>query len=116
LSDDVSWLAYSRTGGVLRPGESTTVRVTVMHGREPDGRWSAHIRVAPYGTAITVHGRGAAPAPPPDPKPTPPEDEDPTPPSPPSDDPTSPPPSESDPTTPSPSQSPDSDGPSEPVA
>jgi hypothetical protein len=100
MSGGASWLAFSRTSGVLRPGETTTVRVTVMRGREPAGAWSAHIRVAPSGAVVTIQGRGSgstSPTPPPSDKPTPPSDE-----------PTTPPPS-NEPSTP-PSDPPPSDG------
>lgn len=103
LSGDASWLAYSRTSGVLRPGETTTVRVTVVRGREPSGPWSAHIRVAPSGAVVTIEGRGSGSTPPGNP---------------PSQEPTTPPPSDpppsQEPTTPPPSDPPSSDEPSTP--
>lgn len=91
MSGGAPWLALSRTSGVLRPGESTTVRVTVVRGREPAGAWSAHLRVAPSGAVVTIQGRGSGST-----SPTPPSDE---PTKPPSDEPTTPPPS-NEPTTP----------------
>ncbi|WP_070009472.1 BACON domain-containing protein, partial [Streptomyces abyssalis] len=108
MSGDASWLAFSRMSGVLRPGESTTVRVTVMRSREPAGAWSAHIRVAPSGAVVTIQGRGSGST---SPTPPPPSD-DPTPP--PSDDPTTPPPSD-DPSTPPPSEPPSDDPSSSPA-
>lgn len=96
-SSDGSWLRMSSTGGVLRPGESTTVRVTVDRGREPAGAWSAHVRVAPAGAVVTIEGQGADSPPPSD-------GDDPSKP-PPSDD---PPPSSGEPT---PSEPPPSDDP-----
>jgi DNA-directed RNA polymerase specialized sigma24 family protein len=92
MSRGASWLSFSHMSGVLRPGESTTVRVSVVRGREPSRPWSAHIRVAPSGAVVTIQGRGSGSTPP-----SPPPSDDPTtPPSdpPPSNDPTTPPPSD----------------------
>ncbi|WP_314178341.1 hypothetical protein [Streptomyces winkii] len=105
MSGDASWLAYSRTSGVLRPGETATVRVTVLRSREPAGAWAAHIRVAPSGAVVTIQGRGSGSS-----SPTPPPSDDPSSP-PPSDDPSSPPPSD-DPSSPPPSDPPSSGDPS----
>ncbi|MFH8408031.1 sigma-70 family RNA polymerase sigma factor [Streptomyces sp. NPDC018019] len=52
------WLRPSATAGVLRPGESTTVVVTVDHGREPEGYWNARVTLAPGGTTVTLEGWG----------------------------------------------------------
>lgn len=94
MSGDASWLVFSRTSGVLRPGETITVRVGVLRSREPAGAWSAHIRVAPSGAVVTIQGRGSgstSPKPPSNhPTPTPSDDPTPTP----SEDPTTPPPSD----------------------
>lgn len=98
MTGDAPWLAFSQTSGVLRPGESATVRVAVIRSREPAGPWSAHIRVAPSGAVVTIEGRGSG-------------SQSPTPP--PSEEPTTPPPSE-EPTTPPPSEEPSSPPPSEP--
>lgn len=89
-SAEGSWLRMSRSSGVLRPGESTTVRVTVDRGREPSGAWSAQVRIAPAGAVVTIEGHGAE---------SPPSGEDPGKPSPsdPSDPPSSQDPSPSDP-------------------
>ncbi len=98
-----SWLSFSRTSGVLRPGESVTVRVSVVRSREPSRAWSANIRVSPSGAVVTIQGRGSGSTPPTRP---------------PSDDPTTPPPSDpppsDDPTTPPPSDPPTSGEPSPP--
>ena len=102
MSGGASWLAFSRTSGVLRPGESTTVRVSVVRSREPSGAWSADIRVSPSGAVVTIQGRGSGSTPP-----TKPPSEPTTPP------PSDPPPSQ-DPTTPPPSDPPPSDEPSAP--
>ncbi|MFE0047680.1 BACON domain-containing protein [Streptomyces albireticuli] len=82
MTTDAPWLRLSRTGGVLRPGQSLTVVVTVDHTSEPAGRWSARVAVAPGGSTVTIEGRGSAPEPspsPPRPSPPPP---DPAPPAP----------------------------------
>jgi DNA-directed RNA polymerase specialized sigma24 family protein len=105
MSGDAPWLVFSRMSGVLRPGESTTVRVAVLPSREPEGSWSAHVRVAPSGAVVTIQGRGQGST-----SPTPPPSHEPTPP--PSDGPSSPPPS--DPSTPPPSDPPSSGGSSTP--
>ncbi|WP_461019595.1 BACON domain-containing protein [Streptomyces daliensis] len=96
-SAEAPWLVLSRTSGVLRPGESTTLRVSVDRSREPSRAWSAGIRFAPSGAVVTLEGRGQGspppsgdPSPPPsgDPSPTdPPSSEDPSPSDPPADDP-----------------------------
>ncbi|KUJ67585.1 hypothetical protein ACZ90_27490 [Streptomyces albus subsp. albus] len=57
-----SWLQLSRTAGLLRPGESTSVTVAVDHDREPAGEWSARVEVAPGGMVV-IDGRGADPEP-----------------------------------------------------
>ncbi|MFC4495226.1 hypothetical protein ACFPA8_13900 [Streptomyces ovatisporus] len=100
MSGGAAWLAFSSTSGVLRPGESATVRVSVVRSREPSGAWAAHIRVAPSGAVVTIQGRGSGSAPPSDPpsqEPTTPPPSEP----PPSEEPTTPPPSEPPPSEPS---------------
>ncbi|MEU7149814.1 sigma-70 family RNA polymerase sigma factor [Streptomyces sp. NPDC045456] len=52
------WLRLSASAGVLRPGESTTLLVSVDHGREPDGYWNARVTLAPGGTTVTLEGWG----------------------------------------------------------
>ncbi|MGW8381107.1 sigma-70 family RNA polymerase sigma factor [Streptomyces sp. ODS28] len=92
-SPDAEWLRLSRTSGELRPGGTTTVRVTVDHAKEPAGDWSARVRIAPSGAVVTLEGRGAStptPTPTPSEPTTPPPSQDPTPSDPPS---SSPPPS-----------------------
>ncbi|MEV5241788.1 sigma-70 family RNA polymerase sigma factor [Streptomyces cinnamoneus] len=63
MSADAPWLRLSQPGGVLYPGRSVTVTVYVDHGREPAGRWSARVAVAPGGSVVTIEGCGAAPQP-----------------------------------------------------
>jgi DNA-directed RNA polymerase specialized sigma24 family protein len=97
---DAPWLALSRTSGVLRPGESTTLRVTLDRGREPGRPWAGHITVAPSDAVVTIKGRGQHSPPPSSDDPgthppsqeptTPPPSEHPSPSSPPSEDPSSP--------------------------
>ncbi|MFB7915116.1 hypothetical protein [Streptomyces sp. NPDC056061] len=55
---DVSWLRLSRSSGMLAAGESVTVRVRVIHLREPHGHWSARITLAPSGSVVAVRGNG----------------------------------------------------------
>ncbi|MDX3228207.1 BACON domain-containing protein [Streptomyces sp. ME19-01-6] len=61
------WLQLSHTAGVLRPGETTTITVSVDRDREPPGRWSARVRVDPAGAVVVIEGRGAEPEPTPGP-------------------------------------------------
>ncbi|GHC69057.1 hypothetical protein GCM10010507_54690 [Streptomyces cinnamoneus] len=63
MSADAPWLRLSQPGGVLYPGRSVTVTVYVDHGREPAGRWSARVAVAPGGSVVTIEGCGTAPQP-----------------------------------------------------
>ncbi|GAA0356574.1 BACON domain-containing protein [Streptomyces blastmyceticus] len=70
MSTDAPWLRLSRTGGVLRPGQSITVVVEVDAANEPAGHWSARVAVAPGGSVVTIEGQGPAPIP--TPRPTPP--------------------------------------------
>lgn len=63
MSADAPWLRLSQPGGVLRPGQSVTVTVSVDHSLEPSGRWRARVAVAPGGSAVTIEGCGSAPAP-----------------------------------------------------
>ncbi|WP_329021850.1 BACON domain-containing protein [Streptomyces sp. NBC_00690] len=57
------WLTVSRTSGVLRPGESITLTVTVDRSREPVGAWRARVSVAPASATVLIEGRGS-PVPP----------------------------------------------------
>ncbi|MEV5594165.1 sigma-70 family RNA polymerase sigma factor [Streptomyces sp. NPDC052496] len=52
------WLRLSAAAGVLRPGESSTLLVSVDHAREPDGYWNARVTLAPGGTTVTLEGWG----------------------------------------------------------
>ncbi|WP_326678012.1 BACON domain-containing protein [Streptomyces sp. NBC_01237] len=56
---DAPWLRLSRTAGSLAAGESVTIRVSVNHAVEPDGRWSARIGIAPSGAVVEFEGYGA---------------------------------------------------------
>ncbi|MFJ2743464.1 hypothetical protein ACIO3O_27870 [Streptomyces sp. NPDC087440] len=53
------WLHLSRGSGVLAPGESVTVYVTVDREREPLEAWTARVGVSPCGAVVSVSGRGA---------------------------------------------------------
>jgi len=55
-----AWLYLSRSSGTLEPGESMTVKVYVDHLREPAGRWTARVAIAPAGTVVTITGYGKA--------------------------------------------------------
>ncbi|CAM5388705.1 BACON domain-containing protein OS=Streptomyces antimycoticus OX=68175 GN=SSPO_046830 PE=4 SV=1 [Streptomyces antimycoticus] len=66
-SAGASWLQLNHTGGVLRPDDSTTITVSVDHGREPAGHWSARVSVDPAGAVVLIEGRGASPEPTPAP-------------------------------------------------
>ncbi|MGW7169797.1 hypothetical protein ACWGH3_31885 [Streptomyces sp. NPDC054884] len=57
------WLYLSRSAGVLRPGESVTVKVYVDHLREPAGPWHARVAIAPAGAVVSIGGYGTAPGP-----------------------------------------------------
>ncbi|GGL88668.1 hypothetical protein GCM10010129_35590 [Streptomyces fumigatiscleroticus] len=71
-SAQAAWLYLSRSSGTLRPGESCTLKVYVDRLREPSGRWSARVAIAPPGTVVTIDGHGPAPGPArPDPRPHP---------------------------------------------
>ncbi|GAA2501924.1 hypothetical protein GCM10010406_43030 [Streptomyces thermolineatus] len=66
-----AWIRLSSRSGVLRPGESAEITVTVDRDREPAGEWSSRVLIGPSGTAVTVVGRGADPQPAPEPEPDP---------------------------------------------
>ncbi|MDQ0832623.1 DNA-directed RNA polymerase specialized sigma24 family protein [Streptomyces achromogenes] len=57
------WLYMSRSAGVLRPGESVTVKVYVDHLREPAGSWHARVAIAPAGAVVSIGGYGTAAGP-----------------------------------------------------
>ncbi|MFJ4518354.1 hypothetical protein [Streptomyces sp. NPDC088816] len=62
-STGASWLYLSRSSGTLQPGESLTIKVYVDHLREPSGRWSARVAIAPAGAVVSIDGYGTAPGP-----------------------------------------------------
>ncbi|MGY0060457.1 BACON domain-containing protein [Streptomyces sp. LZ34] len=66
-SASAPWLQLSHTAGVLRPGETTTITVSVDRDREPPGHWSARVGVDPAGAVVVIEGRGAEPEPTPEP-------------------------------------------------
>ncbi|WP_370413429.1 hypothetical protein [Streptomyces fradiae] len=90
LWSDAPWLYVSQASGVLRPGESITVRIFVDRSREPAGAWSARVGVNPSGAVVRIRGYGAVP-PPTTTRPT-------TPPATGTDEPTTPPPTSEPPT------------------
>ncbi|MBL1101696.1 BACON domain-containing protein [Streptomyces coffeae] len=66
-SATADWLLLNHTAGMLRPGESTTVTVSVDQEREPSGHWSARVTIGPSGAAVVIEGQGAPPEPTPGP-------------------------------------------------
>ncbi|MFI9605176.1 hypothetical protein ACIHCX_36100 [Streptomyces sp. NPDC052043] len=62
-STGAPWLYPSRSSGTLQPGESLTIKVYVDHLREPSGRWSARMAIAPAGAVVSIDGYGTAPTP-----------------------------------------------------
>lgn len=76
---DAGWLRLSQSSGMLHPGESVTIRVTVDRDREPAGAWSARIHIAPAQTVITVQGQGQSKGPDAGPSDPGPSDPDPSP-------------------------------------
>ncbi|MFE3328333.1 hypothetical protein [Streptomyces sp. NPDC059176] len=109
LWSDAPWLHASTSYGTLSPGESVTIRISVDHGAEPSGRWSARVGVDPAGAVVQITGDGA-PSPPQQPEQPPSADPPPAPdPSPSSGQPSgepSPPPEPPPATDPSPSEPP----------
>ncbi|MFR9676120.1 RNA polymerase sigma factor [Streptomyces sp. TR06-5] len=59
-STGADWLVLSRSAGVLEPGESVSVVVSVVEAREPAGAWSARIGIGPVGAVVTLEGRGSS--------------------------------------------------------
>ncbi|MFW6723717.1 sigma-70 family RNA polymerase sigma factor [Streptomyces sp. MAR4 CNY-716] len=60
LGTDAGWLRFSATYGALRPGEATTVAVTVAEASEPRQGWQARVYVSPGDAAILITGAGNA--------------------------------------------------------
>ncbi|GHG81678.1 BACON domain-containing protein [Streptomyces griseocarneus] len=58
MSADAPWLRLSQPGGVLRPGQTVTVVVTVDRAREPARAWRARVAIAPGGSVVTLEGKG----------------------------------------------------------
>ena len=72
---DARWLRVSQRSGQLQPGETFTLRVTVLRRWEPEGQWSARVHFAPANSVITIQGQGREP----DPSPSEPEPSEPEP-------------------------------------
>ncbi|MFI0900708.1 hypothetical protein [Streptomyces sp. NPDC020983] len=107
-SASAPWLRLSAVSGVLHPGGSTTVSITVEHSLAPRGSWTASVAFAPANATVILHGTTRRSAPPPasaSPTPAPPASSTPDPaPSGTTPPPTSAPPTDP-PTTPDPSPS-----------
>ncbi|MFJ4850843.1 MULTISPECIES: sigma-70 family RNA polymerase sigma factor [unclassified Streptomyces] len=73
------WLRLSRRHGMLRPGDTTTITVSVDRDREPAGAWTARIVFDPSGGVVTINGTGTPSQPPSSPDPSPPPSTSPTP-------------------------------------
>jgi DNA-directed RNA polymerase specialized sigma24 family protein len=56
------WLRLDRTSGTLKPGESTTVMITVDRSAEPSGPWRGRILFGPSGAVVMLEGRGTQPS------------------------------------------------------
>lgn len=54
------WLYLSRSSGTIAPGDSVTIKVYVDQLRQPVGRWSARVAIAPAGAVVTIGGYGSA--------------------------------------------------------
>ncbi|MCM2413398.1 hypothetical protein [Streptomyces sp. RKAG290] len=59
-----SWMRLSSSSGKLAAGARVTIRVLVDHAREPAGRWTARVAVAPSGSVVAIHGHGRWVSPP----------------------------------------------------
>ncbi|SHN16599.1 BACON domain-containing protein [Actinacidiphila paucisporea] len=97
------WLRLSATSGVLHPGQSATLSISVVRSLAPAGSWTASVTFAPADTTLILRGSHRRSVPPPtDPPPSSPPPTSTTPsPTPP---PTTPPPTTEPPTdTPTPS-------------
>ncbi|WP_244501129.1 BACON domain-containing protein [Streptomyces sp. TP-A0874] len=69
---EAGWLRLNRTAGVLEPGETAHLTVSVDRDREPRGHWTGRVRIAPSGSVVTIEGRGAPQRPGPgEPRPSP---------------------------------------------
>ncbi len=66
-STTAAWLRPSAASGELRPGESTTITVSVDRAAEPAGHWRGRVVFQPSGTVLTVEGEGRTPPAPPTP-------------------------------------------------
>jgi DNA-directed RNA polymerase specialized sigma24 family protein len=62
-STGAAWLYLSRSSGILKPGTPFTIKVYVDHLREPSGRWSARVAIAPAGAVVSIGGYGKVPGP-----------------------------------------------------
>ncbi|AKH83762.1 hypothetical protein AA958_17855 [Streptomyces sp. CNQ-509] len=59
VGTDAGWLRFSATYGTLRPGQATTVAVTVAEVSEPRTGWQTRVYVSPGGAAILITGAGS---------------------------------------------------------
>ncbi|MEV6009935.1 hypothetical protein AB0M29_24360 [Streptomyces sp. NPDC051976] len=98
-STSAYWLRLSATEGVLRPGESVTLTITVERALQPSGSWTARVAFSPANATVILRGTSTRSLPPPA--------------SPSSPTPTTPPPTTPPTTTPPPTSPPDSPTPSD---
>lgn len=55
-STQAGWLLLSATSGVLHPGESTTLTITVARASAPPGPWTAAVSFAPADATVILRG------------------------------------------------------------
>jgi DNA-directed RNA polymerase specialized sigma24 family protein len=59
------WLRLSATSGVLHPGESVTLTITVVRAQAPAGSWTATVAFAPANATVILRGSSRRSFPPP---------------------------------------------------
>ncbi|MBM9438820.1 BACON domain-containing protein [Actinacidiphila bryophytorum] len=64
-STQAGWLRLSATSGVLHPGESVTLTITVVRALAPGGSWTAAVAFAPANATVILRGSSRRSFPPP---------------------------------------------------